>query len=112
MEMKKKEQEINLNLTELITKEEEGIAAFKLDVDIPTQQYLELLSKYLTQKQKYKITRKEISKKSKLSYNSIYKIDTCQEIPQIITLLKLFDAVDCVVEFKITDKRNLIKNCE
>ena len=100
------------DLTKIITKEEDGIEVFKSDVDIPTKIYLDLLIKYLHQKQKYKITRKEICQKSKLSYNTVYKIDTCQEIPQVNTLLKLFDAVDCAVEFKIIDKRNFQNDCE
>lgn len=48
------------DLTKIITKEEDGIEVFKCDVDIPTKIYLDLLIKYLHQKQKYKITRKEI----------------------------------------------------
>lgn len=93
------------DITSILNKEEDGVEALKRGSDIQIQQYLKLLSYYLAQKQKYNITRKEICRKTKLSYMCVYKIDTCQSIPQVDTLLKLLDAVDCVVEFNIKDKR-------
>lgn len=96
-----------LDLTSIITTEKDGVECFKQNVDIFVKQYLDLLTAYLKQKQKYQITRKDICKKSKLSYETIFNVDTCRSIPRIDTLLKLFDSVDCYVEFKIIDKRQM-----
>lgn len=96
-----------LDLTSIITTEEDGIKCFKQDTDIFINQYLSLLTAYLKQKQRYKITRKDICRKSKLSYETIFNVDTCKSIPRIDTLLKLFDSVDCCIEFKIIDKHEI-----
>ena len=97
--MKSKE----FNIEEIFVDEEEGVKCFQGDISFPINLYLDILCAYLKQKQKYHITRKEISEKANLSYNSVYKIDTCQVMPQVDTLFKLLDAVGCSLKIEIVD---------
>ncbi len=92
-----------LSTGEIVIDEEEGVKCFQDDISFPINQYLHILCAYLNQKQKYHISRKEICEKSQLSYTSVYKIDTCQAMPQVDTLFKLIDAVGCGLKIEIVD---------
>lgn len=92
-----------LNTEAIVIDEEEGVKCFQGDISFPINQYLRILCAYLKQKQKYHISRKEICEKAQLSYNNVYKIDTCQVMPQVDTLFKLIDAVGCSIKIDIVD---------
>lgn len=92
------------NATEIITKAEDAMKCFNCKSDIYTETYFKLITLYLKQKQKYKISRVKICQKTKLSNTAVYKIDTLKSIPQIDTLLKLFDAVGCELRIQVIDR--------
>lgn len=96
------------SITEIINQTDDGVKCFKSETDIYTKLYYKLICLYLKQKQKYKISRVKICQKTKLSNTAVYKIDTFQSIPQIDTLLKLFDAVDCELNIQIIDRNTKV----
>ncbi len=102
-----------LNIEAIVIGEEDWVKCFQGDISFPINQYLRILCAYLKQKQKYHISRKEICEKAHLSYNNVYRIDTCQVMPQVDTLFKLLDAVDCSLTIDIVDLKgndNLTQN--
>lgn len=99
-----KSNELNSEAIVLDELDEEGVEkCFQDDISLPIKQYLHILCAYLKQKQKYHISRKEICEKAQLSYNNVFRIDTCQVMPQVDTLFKLMDAVGCGIKIDIVD---------
>jgi len=69
-------------------------------INVATQQSItyELVTRFVKRRKEYKLTQKELSKRSGVSYGSIRRFESTGDI-SLNSLLKISEAINCLEDF-------------
>ena len=82
-----------------------------VDVLTTEQALCNLVNRFVQRRKEMKITQRELSKRTMVSYASIRRFETTGEI-SLTSLLKLADALDYLEDFEKLFKRKTLTNLE
>ena len=82
-----------------------------VDVLTTEQALCNLVNRFVQRRKEMKITQRELSKRTMVSYASIRRFETTGEI-SLTSLLKLADALDYLEDFEKLFKRKALTNLE